>query len=170
MALTIIATPKATNSNAFATVAEADAYNEAHVGGATWAAATDESKKAAIIMATRTLDNYLVWRGWRTERTQALSWPRGALFTEDGIEIDPDVMPQFMINATSELARRLIEEDLTADPDTKGFSEITVDVITLKIDKTDARKQMLNDTIMSFIGFYGELKSGYSAVVRLARV
>lgn len=169
MALTIDATPKGVSSNSYATEVEANAYNEAHVSGASWFSATDEKKKAGLIMATRLIDSMLIWNGYRTDRDQALSWPRGPLYNEDGIEVDAETIPQFLINATAELARRLLTEDATANPDTKGFSEIAVGPIKLKIDKLDAERIVLTDDVMSFIGFYGRKKSGAGTNVDLAR-
>ena len=48
MALTIIATAKATNANSYVTLAEADAYLEGRLAVTNWDAASDDSKNRAL--------------------------------------------------------------------------------------------------------------------------
>ena len=134
--MTLIATPKATNANSFATVAEADAYHDTRLHNAEWSAASDADKTKALIQATRILDA-MTWKGARTTTTQALKFPRFGLYTDDGIVIDSDTIPEFIVNAVSELAWLLIIGDTTRESGTKGFKSIGVGPISLSVDKTD---------------------------------
>ena len=78
MALTLIKEDGTgrTDANSNATVAEADAYFEAHLYPAAWTAATATTKSAALVMATRLVDSQYQFNGYRAHDTQALQWPR----------------------------------------------------------------------------------------------
>jgi len=128
MALTIVATAGSASANSYCTVAEASAYNEAHVSGATWSDADPEDQKRALIMATRQLDAYLSWSGVATTDSQVLAWPRTGMIdpvTED--VIGEDVIPQRLKNAVAEQARLLLVRDRSAESDTdvSGIASIT---------------------------------------------
>jgi len=151
MAITLVATPKAANANTYATQAESVSYHETHLYASAWDDAVSEKQKAALVWATRLLDDSLDFEGWRTTTTQKLSWPRIGIWTRDNITVDDDVIPQFLINATSELARTLLEADRTAEPDTKGFSKISVGPISLSVDKLDSRLNPIPDSVMEML-------------------
>ncbi len=168
MAITLIATPKATDANTYATEAESDAYHETHLYATEWDDAVTERKKAALVWSTRLLDDTYQFVGWRTTITQKLSWPRVGVWTRDNLEVDSDLIPEFLVNAVSELARKLLEADRTADPETKGFSEITVGPITLKIDKLDSVVDPVADSVFEMLKDYAELVSS-SSTVKLVR-
>ena len=44
------------NANTYASVADGDAYHEAHLYATAWTAATTPNKEAALAMATRLID------------------------------------------------------------------------------------------------------------------
>jgi hypothetical protein len=159
MTITIIATPKATDANSYATVAQGDTYHETHLYAGDWTGATDERKKAALVWATRMLDDAYQFVGWRTTTTQKLAWPRVGVWKRDNVEVDDDTIPDFLSNAASELARSLLTADRTAEPETKGFSEIGVGPITLKIDKRDAALAPISDAVYEMLKDYATLVS-----------
>lgn len=167
MAITLIATPKATDANTYATEVEADAYQERHLYITAWETTSDR-KKAALVWATRLLDDTYEFVGWRTTLTQKLAWPRTGVWTRDNIEVDQDTIPEFLVNAVSEQARLLLEADRTADPETKGFSEITVGPITLKIDKLDSSVDPVADSVWTMLQDYAQLVGG-AGTVKLVR-
>lgn len=128
MALTIVATPGSATANSYCTVAEATAYNDAHVSGSTWSDADPEDQKRALMTATRQLDAYLSWSGVASTDAQALAWPRTGMIdpiTED--VIGEDAIPQRLKNATAEQARLLLVRDRSAESDTdvQGIASIT---------------------------------------------
>lgn len=168
MAITIVATPGAVGANSYATVAEADAYQETHLYATPWTGATTERQKAALVWATRLLDDVLEYVGWRTSTTQTLGWPRTGVWTPDNIEVDDATIPQFMINAVSEFSRRLLETDRTAEPGTKGFSAIEVGPISLEIDKLDAQLESVPDSVFDMLIPYATFRRSSSSV-RLVR-
>ena len=111
----LVATPGAANANSYITRSEADTYHESRLHIATWSAATDLVKDAALMMATTLLDTRVKWRGAPTTTTQALQWPRTGLVNRVGAAIPDNVIPQELKWATAELARLLIATDRTAE-------------------------------------------------------
>lgn len=170
MAITLITTPKAANANSYAEVVDADSYNETHLYNTAWTGATSERKKAALVWATRLLDNEMEFMGWKTTSTQKLLWPRVGVWDREGqTYFDDDLIPYFIVDAVSELARKLLEADRTAEPDTKGFTQIRVGSISLTIDKNDAQFAPLPDSVLSMLQDYGGLVSS-NTIVDIRRV
>lgn len=134
--MTLIATPKATDANSFATLAEANAYHDTRLHNAEWSAASDSDKEKALIQATRLLNN-MTWKGSKTTSEQALKFPRWGLMNDDEIYLDEDTIPGFLVEATAELAWLLLIGDTTRESGTKGFKSIGVGPINLSVDKTD---------------------------------
>lgn len=167
MAVTFDATAKGANSNSYATVAQADDYHARRLHKADWTGATTDTKEAALMWATQILEDGMDWVGAKRTTDQALRWPRSGVVTPDGDNIDDDTIPQFLINATAELARLLIAQDRAADPDTKGFRSITVGPISLDVDKAD-QIQMIPEGVFLLMHPYGRrtIQSGTAKVVR----
>lgn len=109
MPVTLIATAGAANANSYATVAEANAYNDAQVNGGTWAALDVPSKNRALTHATRLLDDNIAWIGERATDQQALEWPRAWARNRSGNFYSEQEVPMQVKYATAELARRLTE-------------------------------------------------------------
>ena len=86
-------------ANSYATTAQADAYHVDILHGSAWASAADP--EAALIMATRLLDEKVAWKGVKKTKEQALRWPRSYVYDADGYLVDNDIIPQWLINATS---------------------------------------------------------------------
>ena len=171
MAVVIDATVGGVNSNSYITRNEADSYNEAHVSGASWAAQTDANKDIAIVMATRVLDAEIDWEGYKAEEDQALRWPRNGTYDKDNWYIDNDVIPLDLKNAVSEFARLLLEEDRTAESDSKGLRSLSVGSIDLEFDKHD-ESPVIADSVYAMISHLGKRNSPSSGVqqVNLVRV
>lgn len=93
-----------TGANTYASVADADAY-WADRASATWAAATDDEKAAALIQATDYL-NGLSWTG-RKVAIRAMSWPRIDVEV-DGYVLGSDEIPDEVVQATSYMAGEII--------------------------------------------------------------
>src|SRR3954469_6502800 len=64
------------NANTYASVADGDAYHEAHLYATAWTAATTPNKEAALAMAARLIDEEFQFNGYRVSSSQALQWPR----------------------------------------------------------------------------------------------
>lgn len=153
------------NANSYASLAEADAYHEAHLYASTWQTMTTPEKTAALVWATRLLDEQIAWYGYKATTVQALRWPRGGVPERDadidaayaalyGYILPSNVIPVWLKNATAELARQLKATDRTADVETVGYSQISVGSISLTIDKND-KKNLLPDAVVSMVEPYG---------------
>ena len=150
--MAIDATPGGNAANSFVDVTDADVYMTTRLHVAEWDAAATADKEAGLKWATRLLD-IKNWAGVVATSTQALRWPRsGVEDLEDDI-IDNDIVPQWLKDATAELALSLIKGDRTADSDTLGFTKIKVDVIELEIDKRD-RADVIPDAVYTLIAPY----------------
>ena len=86
MALTLIqedGTGKV-DANAYASVAEGDAYHDGHLYKADWGLADVDKKATALVMATRVIDAEYQFGGIRATLSQALQWPRSDCRDPDG--------------------------------------------------------------------------------------
>jgi hypothetical protein len=141
-----------TTSNAYCTPDEADLYHEMRLHNATWAATGDDDKEAAIMWATKLLDNNITFDGWKYTEDQALAWPRDGVLDRDGYEIDIDEIPQFLKDATAEFAFWLIASDPTADDSSKGYKRIKAGSLELEVNRWD-RKGIVPRAVWSIIRF-----------------
>lgn len=117
MALVLDATPAGAAANAYCTAAEGDAYHASRGFNTEWTAALTGAKELAIVWATRQLDQ-MEWKGSNRHpyaSGQALRFPRAGLVDRDFVRIDPDVIPQWLKNATAEWAFYLLKDDRTDD-------------------------------------------------------
>lgn len=103
------------DSTAYCDVAFVDAYFADAGGNATWTAADNAAKQAAIVKATRYIDQRFarLFRGSQTHDTQSLQWPREC-FGE--WRYDSNDMPVELKRATAEYAVRSISVALVTDP------------------------------------------------------
>ena len=165
MSLTLITTPKATNANSYATVAEANTYHNTirEEADLVWSALHDGKKARLLAMATRLIDEHFVFMGYKSDSTQALHWPRSGV-VKDGKyahgtfqNLDENTIPQFVKDATSEFARILSAEDTTADDDTAGFKQIMVQGISLTMDQSSRiSKGVIRSSVYSTLRKYGD--------------
>ena len=134
--MAITATPGDANANSYATIAVADAYNEARMFTAIWETATDAMKEAALRQATRLLDSSFRWTGKTASEDQALAWPMEGQISRNGFEIPisgAKSIPRELKEATSEFARQLIEADRTADNEAQkqGITSVKAGPVTI---------------------------------------
>lgn len=123
-----------TNSNSYGSSADGDAYHDAHLYPGPWTAASTGTKEKALVMATRLIDSEFAFNGYKTRQNQALQWPRdfcldpdtndwSYLLSAGGLPINwrgfpyfpYNIVPKGVIDATCEMARRLMIEDRTAN-------------------------------------------------------
>ncbi len=168
----IDATSGGASSNSFATIAEITTYNDEHPDNTKWSGATTDVQKIAAITATRLLDEWVQWVGTKATAAQALRWPRYGVLDVDEYYIDGDVIPNFLKDATSELARIIAEEgNITKDPDTQGFKSLQAGSLKMEIDKADRDKiGVLPDSVLAIVEPYGTVrKRGGTGTVKLLR-
>ena len=130
-----MADPVADTTNSFATLAEANTYFANQYNRyALWAVITDADKSRLLIEAT-------VMMTW------GLSW--NITIDEDDYSESYDVQKY----ACCEQAWAIYAGDRQAAPDTKGISELKVDVIEIVFDKTD-RVGMFSRSALNYIRSY----------------
>ena len=173
MALVLNATPGDPAANSYCTVAEADSYHEGHLYASTWTAALTATKEAALVMATRLLDERYEWAAFPATTTQALQWPRdGSVLDVLQLSYIPStVVPQKLKEATAELARQLIANDSTANSqvETQGLTELTVGSITLRF-KDSVLAKVIPDAVKNMIPrWWGKMRAANSMMRQLER-
>lgn len=145
-------------SNTYASIKEADDYYDTQLYRLNWEGAQSGTKSRALLTATRLLDEQISWFGSKSNSAQSLGWPRFNTADTDGVSVGSTTIPQFMVNAVSELAGHLIAENRTADPETKGFSAMKAGELQLTIDKKDV-KEVLPNSVWAMLLPYGQKKS-----------
>jgi hypothetical protein len=182
MALTLIkedGTGKA-DANSYADVADGDAYHEAHLYAAAWAAATQANKEKALVLATRLIDAEYQFNGFKVSSSQALQWPREKCVDPDrnatvglsflggsGAYVDADTVPKAVLDATCEMARELLISDRTGDPIGEGLQYTRMADSAMTFDKDD-RRPVISHLAQSLLAKYGRLikKAGAVRLVR----
>lgn len=153
-------TPGGPNADSYASLVEADAYNDTILYNESWTAADDPTKEIVLKWATRLLDANMDWFGNKATEEQALRFPRYGAYGPDGYQYDSDVIPDQLKEATSEYARLLIEENIPGDANADTFSELAVASIKLKYREYDNQQNsQVLDSVYSLIDFLGTRKT-----------
>jgi hypothetical protein len=172
MALTLIKEDGSivTDANSYADVAECDAYHEGHLYASAWTAASSTNKAAALVMATRVIDQSYKFNGFKRDVAQKLQWPRvrcpdpdqdvyirqGAFFDPaQGNYFDETKIPQILKDATCEMARECLIANPTTDPDSTGLKSVKVfQGVEVEFDKSTTKSTVskLVETILSKLG------------------
>jgi hypothetical protein len=119
MALVVETGTGSATSEAYASVADTNAYVLLYTKESTWTDSLDEQKEQALRLATQTIDarNYGRWQGTPSSSVQALSWPRADVEV-DSFVISSNAIPRNLKRATMELAVRYrIEPGVALIPD-----------------------------------------------------
>jgi len=164
----LIATPGAADANSFATVEQSDTYHATRLYAAAWTSAKVGQKEAALITATRIL-NGLEWDGDIASDEQALRFPRTGLTDPDGRPIDDETIPTFLVEATCEFGRLLLESDRLADPDSAGIHKVKAGPVEVEFDRLD-RPALLPLSVFSLIQLYCRDNTGRGMTRPLIRV
>ena len=170
------------DANAYADVADGDAYHEGHLYATAWTGATAGQKTAALVMATRLIDAEYQFNGVRSVEAQALQWPRVNCPDPDKAPIpiltslllsDPfvpaSIVPKALVLATCEMARELLIADRTAAPAGEGLKYQNTGGTQTGYDKTD-RRPVISAVAQALLDRFGSLINGKSGAVRLVRV
>lgn len=184
MALTLIVEDGSgkTDANTYAAVADGDAYHEGHLYASAWTAATVESREKALVMATRVIDAFFRFRGFKSAVTQALQWPRRECRDPDagtgivpglllirGPFLDETQVPAAVGQATCELARELLEADRTDNPIGEGLRVLRIEgALRLDFDPKD-KEPPVPRLVQTLLGRYGEYLGRGSGTARLVR-
>jgi hypothetical protein len=157
-----------TNANSYCSLVDANTYNLGNVYYSDyWDALDDDVRENHLIKASEYLDIYVDWFGTRVYETSGLRWPRSGVIDLDGNAIDDGIIPVNLAKATAEMAYFLSKEDRFAEPDTKGISQLKVDVIELVFDKTD-RKGAFPPNVLALLRSLGSVITD-SVSIKLGR-
>jgi hypothetical protein len=162
--MSLEATASGINSDSYATIAEADLYHSAHLYSSSWVSASLANKEIALKMATRILDEKVKWNGVKTNETQALNWGRSNV-KHEGFDIDENIVPKVIKNATAEFARHLLTSDSTVEAQGKGLESLEVGSIKLSFDKNDVA-EVVPVIVQAMIEGWGRMrtKTNFGAV------
>ena len=170
------------NANTYALVADGDAYHEGHLYASAWTAAVTGDKEKSLVMATRLIDAEFQFNGSRRLNTQALQWPRrecpdpdsesgvlpGLLLTR-GSFLDETKVPPVVVRATAELARELLKQDRTDDPDGEGLKSLRLDgALQIQFDPK-TRQPLVPQLVQILLGKYGAYLGFRPGVAKLVR-
>lgn len=95
--------------NCYLSRVDAEAYLGDALHAVAWMAAEGATKDQSLVTATRMLDRQ-DWVGERATDVQVLDWPRTGVTDENGVEVPSDETPQFILDATCELAVALLTD------------------------------------------------------------
>lgn len=165
---TIDTSPGADTANSYCTRAEADDYHDTHLYADTWRATEAWKKDAALIWASRLLDEQVAWQGTKVSASQSLRWPRSGVSDADGYAFSSDAIPAWLANATAELARYLLTEDRTEER-SYGLKSVKADVVEVEFDSAD-EKPVIPTSVRSMISAYGSLLGSSQGWIKLERV
>jgi hypothetical protein len=184
MALTLIKEDGTgrSDANAYASVADGDAYHDGHLYATAWTAVPADQKAVALVMATRLIDAEYQFNGTRTTSVQGLQWPRAMCPEPDNVHVpisvllpipydyvQYDTVPKAVIQATCEMARELLIADRTTAPAGEGLKFYNNAGVQTGYDKTDKRP-VLSQVAQVMLAKYGSQISAKSGAVRLMRV
>lgn len=142
---TVIATVGAGDANSYVTVAEASSYFSDSFGRSMWASATQENQEAAVITASRTLDQYITWIGLRSTSEQSMEWPRSGTFDKTGRPYADDIVPGPVRFASFELAYYILENGGLS------FASQTIDRVKVGPVDVEFSQNSVDEGIPSFV-------------------
>ncbi len=166
--MSLNATVGSSDANSYVTVAEANIYFADRLHAEVWDNA--DNADSALITASRMLDWYVKWKGYKSTSEQSMGWPRVNVLRRDGTEVDDSIIPQEVKVAVYELALSSITSDRTADDPMAGIEQVKAGSLMVKADNGDIDSTAADTIpekvwkILSDLYMKGDL-----AVVRLVR-
>lgn len=92
------------DANSYISLEDAKAYATERDFGVAWTGSTDSQLEAALLYATRWLDESWSWKGGIVDATQALDWPRDGVIDDEGRDVPRDSIPVAIQQAEVEMA------------------------------------------------------------------
>ena len=158
------------DANAYANVADGDAYHAGHLYASAWTAASADQKAVALVMASRLIDAEYQFGGTRSVATQSLQWPREDCPDPDaGDMVAVTMVPKAVVEAACELARELLIADRTAAPAGEGLKYYNNAGVQTGYDKADTRP-IIPAVVQALLAKFGSLTKAKSGTVKLVRV
>lgn len=158
------------NATSYVSVAEADDYYTIDANfSAAWGALNSTQKEYRLAWAARILDQKVDWAGEKHVEDSGLRWPRDCVVDRDGIEIDDDVVPRQVKEATLEFAKYLQENDPTVGADVDWIDFMKIDVLELRFQKGTSQNAFpsIINQILAPLGF---MRIGSSRSLKILKV
>jgi hypothetical protein len=157
-----------TTNNSYATHAEFLSYMDRipEVYKSAFIAADPFQREQALVWATQLLDANILWPSgsYRRLETQTLQFPRIGIIDQDGWLVDELTVPQFIKDATCQLAFELLKSDLTTEP-TTGIRALTVGPISIDFDINHAHDvKVIPRSVWSLLLPYGGVLRGAARI------
>jgi len=161
------ATAGASDANSYVTRADADDIALAHYHASDFTGASTANRDLSLMMATRLLDQLFIWAGNKTDVStpQRLAWPRQAVVTPDLEDVASATIPQFLKEATTELALLIIQKNLTKEP-TRGLLSVTAGSVDVKFDPSNPVRTIPR-YIQNMLAPYGAYRPTANRLVRV---
>ena len=181
MPLTLVTTPGSPTANSYCSIAEAAAWHATQLGQADWDT-HPETQAQALAMATGIFDRACRWKGDRASLTQALAWPRVGVYYHDtastaggdasgygwsgsGLPIPSTIIPQFLVQATAELAKALILDARGDDPASLGLTSLKIGPFAFGLGSGSEQRPLLPPMVRHLIAPY--VVSTVSSIVKV---
>lgn len=159
-------------ANSYVSVEEADNFYALHLYGAAWSAATTQQKQAALVMATRTLNASVVWKGAPITHIQRLQWPRQGVVLNYQLDltvnpilgyenttypsfmlVEPSIVPWAVKAATCEYCRYILVDDRETTKDQSNVIAEQVGPISVRY-QPNTRPDILPESVIRYIRDY----------------
>lgn len=148
------------NSNSYITAADFDLYMERIPDAykADYLPIGVYIKEQLGIWSTQILDNNIIWPdcSYRRVAGQSLQFPRIGMYDPDGTYLFVEsVIPQFIKDATCQLAFELLKSDLTVEPP-RGLLGLRVGPIAINFDTNHAHDvRVIPRSVLSIVQPFG---------------
>ncbi len=175
------------NSNTYASRATCDAFAESRLYSTAWTSATDANKDAALVQATRTIDQEIQFAGYRANELQALQWPRAECPDPDappvggyggmvhprfssGQFVDSTIVPRAIVDACCELAIQMLAGDRTGDSQAEGVKRIDLaGAIEIEFKSGESAPLLIPRDVLNTLAKYGSAIGASSGIMKLTR-
>jgi hypothetical protein len=138
--MALVSTVGGSTSNSYVSLADAESYFEDRINSTAngnWentsagVARTDAEKSAALVTATRRIDEEQ-FRGYKVTTTQALKFPRYDITDDDGNYYATEAIPEPVKQATYLTALELLRTDFLQEDYMDGVSYIQAGAVQMK--------------------------------------
>ena len=134
------------SANSYVSAADAETFFELRTHAESWVSATDETKEASLVEATRVIDFSFEFLGTISTQDQALRWPRSSVYDQDNRLYDSAELPKILTDAICDFALYLVQSDLLANDSADLIDELEIGPIRLDFDKA-REKNLIPDTV-----------------------
>lgn len=105
-------------TNTYISVADADLYFTTRYNSSFWISLDNATKEALLVSATRSLDLYCDWSGYKTDENQPLQFPR-----------NNEEIPEAIKIAQCEISFSIYDSDSVIDSNESALKKMKADVV-----------------------------------------